>query len=260
MDRSGNRRYVSYTNLNPGQNYIFKVQASNKDGVWNYEGKEIRIKVLPPPWKTWWAYGIYSALGATLLVGFINFQIGKERKKKEQVQKYNEELEALVKERTLLLENEKEKSDNLLYNMLPKGIADEIKDKGYASPRRYEEVSVLFTDFENFTSTAATMSAKKLVSEVNEIFAEFDAICERFGLEKIKTIGDAYMAVSGLPDEKEDHALLCVQAAKEMHAFIERRNESAAVKWKMRIGIHSGSLIAGVVGKKNSPTTFGVLQ
>ena len=94
------------------------------------------------------------------------------------------------------------------------------------------------------------MSAKKLVSEVNEIFAEFDAICERFGLEKIKTIGDAYMAVSGLPNEKEDHAILCVQAAKEMHAFIERRNESAAVKWKMRIGIHSGSLIAGVVGKK----------
>jgi ligand-binding sensor domain-containing protein/class 3 adenylate cyclase len=247
---AGNRRYVSYTNLNPGQNYTFKVQASNKDGVWNFEGKEIRIKVLPPPWKTWWAYGIYSIFGASVLIGFINFQIGKERKKKEQVQKYNEELEALVKERTILLENEKEKSDNLLYNMLPKGIADEIKEKGSASPRRYEEVSVLFTDFENFTSTAATMSAKKLVSEVNEIFAEFDAICERYGLEKIKTIGDAYMAVSGLPDEKEDHALLCVQAAKEMHSFVDKRNQSAAVKWKMRIGIHSGSLIAGVVGKK----------
>ncbi len=246
----GNRRYVSYTNLPPGQTYIFRVRASNKDGLWNEDGTEIRLKVLPPPWKTWWAYGLYFIVGATVLVGFINFQIGKERKKKEQVQKYNEELEALVKERTLLLENEKEKSDNLLYNMLPKGIADEIKEKGYASPRRYEEVSVLFTDFENFTSTAATMSAKKLVAEVNEIFEAFDNICEQYGLEKIKTIGDAYMAVSGLPNEVEDHAIKCVQAAKAMQDYVSDRNKTAAVKWKMRIGIHSGSLIAGVVGKK----------
>lgn len=246
----GSRRYVSYTNLPAGETYNFMVRASNKDGIWNTVGRSIKIKVLPPPWQTWWAYGLYTFFGATVIIGFINHQIGKERKKKEQVQKYNEELEALVKERTLLLENEKEKSDNLLYNMLPKGIADEIKEKGVASPRRYEEVSVLFTDFENFTSTAATMSAKKLVSEVNEIFEGFDSICEQFGLEKIKTIGDAYLAVSGLPDEREDHALLCVQAAKAMQAFIDDRNERSAVKWKMRIGIHSGSLIAGVVGKK----------
>ncbi|MCG8373322.1 MAG: hypothetical protein MI700_07300 [Balneolales bacterium] len=246
----GNRRYVSYTNLPAGQTYTFIVRASNNAGIWNTHGTSIQIKVLPPPWKTWWAYGLYSFLGATILVGFINFQIGKERKKKEQVQKYNEELEALVKERTILLENEKEKSDNLLYNMLPKGIADEIKEKGSAAPRRYEEVSVLFTDFENFTATAATMSAKKLVSEVNEIFEVFDNIIEKYGLEKIKTIGDAYMAVSGLPDEKENHALLCVRAAKEMQQFVDERNEAAAVKWKMRIGIHSGSVIAGVVGKK----------
>lgn len=246
----GNRRYVSYTNLPAGQTYTFLVRASNKDGVWNYEGTAIRIKVLPPPWKTWWAFGSYSIFGVSLIAGFINFQIGKERKKKEKVQKYNEELEALVKERTILLENEKEKSDNLLYNMLPKGIADEIKEKGYASPRRYEEVSVMFTDFENFTSTAATMSAKKLVSEVNEIFEEFDAICEIYGLEKIKTIGDAYLAVSGLPDEVEDHAIKSVLAARAMQDYITERNETAAVKWKMRIGIHSGSLIAGVVGKK----------
>lgn len=246
----GNRRFVSYTNLPEGYNYTFRVKASNKDGVWNEQGTSLRIKVLPPPWKTWWAYSIYSIFGTVLLVGFINFQIGKERKKKEKVQQHNEELEALVKERTILLENEKEKSDALLYNMLPKEIADEIKEKGQASPRRYEEVSVLFTDFENFTSTAATMSAKKLVSEVNEIFEAFDNIIEKYGLEKIKTIGDAYMAVSGLPLEKEEHAYLCVKAAREMQDYIAMRNESAAVKWKMRIGIHSGSLIAGVVGKK----------
>ncbi|GAB5408599.1 MAG: sensor histidine kinase [Balneolaceae bacterium] len=246
----GNRRFVSYTNLPEGYDYTFRVKASNKDGIWNEEGRSIKLKILPPPWKTWWAYSIYSALGAGLLIGFINFQISRERKKKEQVEQYNEELEALVKERTILLENEKEKSDTLLYNMLPKDIADEIKEKGSATPRRYEEVSVLFTDFENFTSTAATMSAKKLVSEINEIFEAFDNIVEKYKLEKIKTIGDAYMAVSGLPKEKEDHAYLCVTAAKEMQDFIRHRNENAAVKWRMRIGIHSGSIIAGIVGKK----------
>ena len=246
----GNRRYVSYTNLPAGKTYTFRVRASNKDNIWNKEGTAIKIKVLPPPWQTWWAYGIYGFLGLGTIFGFVNYQIDQERKKKQQVEKYNEELEALVKERTLLLENEKEKSDNLLYNMLPKGIADEIKEKGSASPRRYEEVSVLFTDFEHFTSTAATMSAKKLVFEINEIFEGFDNIIEKYGLEKIKTIGDGYMAVSGLPDEREDHALSSVRAAKEMQSFLTDRNQNATVKWNMRIGIHSGSLIAGVVGKK----------
>lgn len=246
----GSRRYVSYTNLPPGHTYTFRVQASNKDGAWNRDGTSIRIKVLPPPWLTWWAYSTYAFMGLGAIFGFVNYQIGKERKKKVQIEKQNEELEALVKERTLLLENEKEKSDNLLYNMLPKGIADEIKEKGFASPRRYEDVSVLFTDFENFTSTAATMSAKKLVFEINEIFESFDNIVEKYGLEKIKTIGDGYMAVSGLPDETNDHAIKSVKAAKEMLEFLDKRNEHASVKWKMRIGIHSGSLIAGVVGKK----------
>ncbi len=246
----GNRRFVSYTNLPEGYTYTFRVKASNKDGLWNEDGVAIKLRILPPPWKTWWAYGIYSVLGAGLLIGFVNHQISRERKKKEQVVQYNEELEALVKERTILLEMEKEKSETLLYNMLPKEIADEIKDKGSATPRRYEEVSVLFTDFANFTSTAATMSAKKLVAEVNEIFEGFDNIIEKYGMEKIKTIGDAYMAVSGLPVEKPNHAYYCVKAAKEMQEFVQKRNEDAAVKWKMRIGIHSGSIIAGIVGKK----------
>lgn len=246
----GNRRFVSYTNLPQDKNYTFRVRASNKDGIWNEVGTAIDLTILPPPWKTLWAYGIYSFLGIGCLFGFVNFQISKERKKKQKLEEYNDELEELVKDRTILLESEKEKSDALLYNMLPREIADEIKEKGSADPRRYEEVSVLFTDFENFTSTAATMSAKKLVFELNEIFQAFDIITEEYGLEKIKTIGDAYMAVSGLPVEKEDHAYLCIRAAKEMQAYIENRNENAAIKWKMRIGIHSGSIIAGIVGKK----------
>ena len=246
----GNRRFVSYTNLPPGNTYTFRVKASNKDGLWNEEGKSIEVKILPPPWKSWWAFGSYSIFGFGLLMGFVNYQIGKERKKKEKIEKHNEELEAIVTERTLLLESEKEKSDSLLYNMLPKEIADEIKEKGAVTPKRYEEVTVLFSDFENFTSTAGTMSAKKLVSEVNEIFEAFDDIMGKYNLEKIKTIGDAYMAVSGLPVEHENHAIAVVKAAVEMQHYIKNRNKDAAVKWKMRIGIHTGSVIAGIVGKK----------
>jgi class 3 adenylate cyclase len=246
----GDRRFVSYTNLPDGYSYNFRVKAANKDGLWNEDGTNIQVKILPPPWKSWWAYGAYSLFGVMVLVGFVNFQIGKERKKKELVVEQNEELEALVKERTILLENEKEKSDSLLYNMLPKEIADEIKEKGAASPRRFEDVSVLFTDFESFTTTASSMSAKKLVDELNDIFEAFDNICDTYNIEKIKTIGDAYMAVSGLPVERDDHAISCVHAAVEMQKFITQRNETSAVKWKMRIGIHSGSIIAGIVGKK----------
>lgn len=246
----GNRRFVSYTNLTAGNTYTFRVKASNKDGLWNEEGTSVKLTIKPPPWKTWWAYGIYSIYTAGMLMGFINYQIGRERKKKEKIQKQNEELEALVKNRTLMLESEKEKSDSLLYNMLPREVADEIKEKGAATPRRYEEVTVLFSDFENFTSTAATMSAKKLVSEINEIFEAFDNIMDKYNLEKIKTIGDAYMAASGLPVEFEHHAMAAVKAASEMQHFIKNRNKEAAIKWKMRIGIHTGSLIAGIVGKK----------
>jgi len=145
---------------------------------------------------------------------------------------------------------ERDRSENLLLNILPKEVAQELKESGKAVPKKYESVTILFTDFKDFTNLAASIPAAKLVVELNDIFGQFDDIMDEFGIEKIETIGDAYMAASGLPRENSDHALRCVKAAFRMVEFLDQRNEKAEIKWNARIGIHSGPVIAGVVGKK----------
>lgn len=162
----------------------------------------------------------------------------------------NNKLQILVDEQIKLIATEKEKVERLLYNILPQKVAKELMEKGTTSPARFEEVSVLFTDFIEFTNIASIIPAKKLVKELNDIFFHFDDIVKEAGLEKIKTIGDSYMAVCGLPEEDEDHALKCVNAAQEMLKYLKQRNESSGIKWKIRLGIHSGPVVAGVVGKQ----------
>jgi class 3 adenylate cyclase len=159
-------------------------------------------------------------------------------------------LEKKVAERTVELSAERERSEVLLRNILPVSIAEELKRDGRSAPRRHEEVSILFSDFASFTQTVATIPPHRMVDELNEIFHGFDDIIERHGLEKIKTIGDAYLAAAGLPEPLEDHAGKCVLAALEMQQWIANRNVSASIKWGLRIGVHSGSVVAGVVGKK----------
>lgn len=153
-----------------------------------------------------------------------------------------------LEERTLQLQEEKEKTEGLLYNILPKQVARELISTGKTVPARYENASVLFTDFIQFTRLAASITPRQLVEELNEIFYSFDNIIKEEKLEKIKTIGDSYMAVCGLPEENEQHAFQCIQAAKRMVDFLHSRNDSSGIKWKMRIGIHSGPVVAGVVG------------
>lgn len=119
---------------------------------------------------------------------------------------------------------------------------------GTGEPQRYDEVSVLFTDFVGFSNAVATIPAKKLVDDLNEIFASFDAITCNNGLEKIKTIGDSYMAAGGLKDQTTHHAVATVRSAKQMMEYLVKRNETAALKWEMRAGIHSGPVVGGVVG------------
>lgn len=119
---------------------------------------------------------------------------------------------------------------------------------GTGEPQRYEEVSVLFTDFVGFSNAVATVPAKKLVNDLNEIFAAFDSIVAGNGLEKIKTIGDSYMAAGGLKEQAVPHAVATVSAAKQMMQYLEKRNETAALKWEMRAGIHSGPLVGGAIG------------
>lgn len=158
----------------------------------------------------------------------------------------------LVNERTKELTLEKKKSDELLLNILPFETAEEIKSTGTAKARHYKSVTVLFTDFKDFTSISETMSPENLVNELHHCFSSFDKIILKHKIEKIKTIGDSYMCVSGLPHENATHYFNAVNAAIEMRDFmINYRNEKSAkgeIGFEVRIGIHTGPVVAGIVG------------
>ena len=146
-----------------------------------------------------------------------------------------------------LLSVEKKRSDDLLLNILPAEIAEELKEKGKTEARHFDQVSILFTDFVNFTETAERLSPTELVAELHTCFSAFDRIMKRHGLEKIKTIGDAYMAAAGLPVPDAAHAQKCVRAALDVRDFIEERHRQGG-PFEIRIGINSGPVVAGIVG------------
>jgi adenylate cyclase len=145
------------------------------------------------------------------------------------------------------LAREQQRSEDLLLNILPADVAAELKQNGYAQARQFEQTSVLFTDFVNFSEHAEKMPPQELVNELDLCFKAFDEIIERHGLEKIKTIGDAYLAVSGLPVPLDDHAERACRAALDIRRFVQERLAQGGV-FHIRIGIHSGPLIAGIVG------------
>ena len=148
------------------------------------------------------------------------------------------------------IEEEKQKADNLLLNILPHEVAEELKTKGSSKAQQFDEVSVLFTDFVNFTKISELLGVDELLDELNVHFTAFDRIMEQHGLEKIKTIGDAYLAVSGLPLANKRHALNAVAAARDIIDFVTQRKEQVPYGLDIRIGIHSGPLIAGIIGVK----------
>jgi len=153
-----------------------------------------------------------------------------------------------------IIEKEKDRSNNLLLNILPADIAEELKIHGKAEARDFDMVSMLFTDFKGFTEASAKLSAADLVNEINACFEAFDGIMEKYGIEKIKTIGDAYMAAGGLPVPTDDSVKNTVMAALEMQSFIiKRKAENEAQNkpaFEMRVGIHTGPVVAGIVGVK----------
>lgn len=153
-----------------------------------------------------------------------------------------------------LIEFEKQRSDDLLLNILPEKIAEELKGSGQVQAQGYEQVAVLFTDFESFTKTAQNRTPQEIVEELNICFMAFDTICETYQIEKIKTIGDAYMAVGGIPIPHQDAPARIVKAGLAMQEFMNQRQienrDTGNPVFEMRVGIHTGPLIAGVVGLK----------
>jgi len=179
----------------------------------------------------------------------------------EELKEYNEQLEEKVRLRTKEIEKQKEiieaaklQSDSLLLNILPGEIADELKKFGKSYARKHDQVSVLFADIKGFTSIAEKLTPVKLVTQLDEVFGAFDNIIAKHGMEKIKTIGDAYMCACGLPLADNENAIKSVNAALDMQQFIKGFGAANKIQnlpvFEIRIGIHTGPLVAGVVGLK----------
>lgn len=163
-------------------------------------------------------------------------------------------LEDTVKQRTAQLTQEKKKSDQLLLNILPRQVAEELKETGRAQPRRIEAATVLFTDFVGFTRVSENLMPEQVVDELDKCFSYFDQVVEKYRLEKLKTIGDSYMCAGGVPVPNQTHAIDCCLAALEIQSFMNQMKEIKSQQgfeyWELRLGIHSGPLVAGVVGHK----------
>lgn len=153
--------------------------------------------------------------------------------------------------RNVELKQERDRSESLLLNILPQEVAEELKNKGAAEAKLFDEVTVLFTDFKSFTTVSEKLTPKELVNELNECFSAFDKIIEKYNIEKIKTVGDAYLAAAGLPSPNISHADDMINAALEMRNFmLNRKKQLGNRTFEMRVGIHSGNVVAGIVGVK----------
>ncbi len=159
-----------------------------------------------------------------------------------------------LEQKNLFLKVEQEKSDNLLQNILPAEIAEQLKNKGSVDAKTYKTVSVLFTDFKGFTQISEKLSPQRIIVELSVFFAKFDEIIGGHFIEKIKTIGDSYMCVGGLPLRNKSNPIDTVLAGLEMQEFVTKLNQDKIAKgeepWNLRLGIHTGKVIAGVIGKK----------
>jgi adenylate cyclase len=154
----------------------------------------------------------------------------------------------MVERNTRELQREKERVEKLLLNIMPRAVYQEMKDFGSTTPQRFDDATVLLLDFVGFTDMTVARDPSTLITELNDIFTAFDRIVELFDCERMKTIGDAYMAVAGLPDPSPDHAHAIARVALRMRRYLERRNASHRERWLGRIGIHSGPVIGSIVG------------
>ena len=192
---------------------------------------------------------VYDRLGNSLL------------EMRKSLKEYSEEMEQKVADRTLeisrqkeLIEVEKKKSDDLLLNILPQEVAEELKVNGLSKARSFEFVTVMFADIKNFTKVAERLSPEALVAEIDFYFRKFDEITDKYHIEKIKTIGDAYMCASGLPMANTNGPEIMVNASIEIQAFVQtvrkERIQEGRDTFDLRIGIHCGPVVAGIVGMK----------
>lgn len=170
--------------------------------------------------------------------------VSKEKEAQYMLDSYSRMAEKNAKD----LEKEKERVERLLLNIMPKSVYEELKDFGVATPGSFEDVSILMLDFARFTDMEISQDPSAIVSELNDIFSAFDRIVEAFGCERLRTVGDSYMAACGLPEPNSEHAENVARVALRMRRYLERRNAAHPQEWRCRIGINTGPVIGSLVG------------
>ncbi len=257
--KGGDRR-ANYSNLPPGE-YTFELYGANSDGRWSKEPVKLKVVIIAPYWRTDWFQGvvILIILSATFYV-FMR-QVKEIRQQKMRLERLVEERtreviqqKEKIEEQTAMLKMEKEKVEKLLLNVLPEQTADELKSKGKAQARSYKQVTIMFTDFKNFTKLAEQFRPPELVERLDAYFSKFDDIISKYQLEKIKTIGDAYMCAGGVPVRNAENPIYTTLAALEIQDYIKKDKEERLaaneIPWELRIGINTGEVVAGVIGSK----------
>jgi adenylate cyclase len=182
--------------------------------------------------------------GADPLILFQAQNTSKQKEAEYMLDSYSRMAEKNAKE----LSREKARVEKLLLNIMPRSVYEEMRDYGSTTPHRFDEASVLMLDFVGFTDMAVSRDPGALITELNDIFSAFDRIVDLFNCERIKTIGDGYVAVSGLPEATSDHARNIAKVGLRMRRYLERRNAAHSVQWRCRIGIATGPVIGSLVG------------
>jgi class 3 adenylate cyclase len=165
-----------------------------------------------------------------------------------QLEDFAQTKERLLKGLMSELDEEKKKSESLLRNILPLAIIDRLNEGETIIADRHDEVSVVFSDFQGFTAISSRLDPTVLVESLNAIFSKFDALSQELGVEKIKTIGDAYLAVCGVPSERPDHVMAIADMALGMLEALSEANEDLEVPFHIRIGVATGPVVAGIIG------------
>lgn len=244
---------VHYPSL-PAGHYVFKVKAVGSSGLFSPHPAEFRFTILPPWYNSWWFYSILAVVLGGSAVSWVKLRERQLKLRNQVLERKVEERTAEVRAQSNEIAGQKVRIEELLLNILPRAVSDELRDTGKATARRFDDVTVMFTDMKGFTTMAEKMTPEELVAELDDCFVRFDRITARYGIEKIKTIGDSYMCACGLPGHVKHHALRAVMAAIDVREEIQRwhaeREGTGKAAWVLRIGLHSGPVVAGVVGKR----------
>jgi class 3 adenylate cyclase len=264
---------IRFNALSSGE-YVLYVYARVGEGPWGQPAKLV-IVITPPYWASWWFISLSSLIGVVLIIWAVRKRVDYERREQvklemkiadrtREIRMQNEKIESQkkqleeektkVEEQQRLLQIEKDKSEKLLKNIIPAETVEELKNKGKASARAYKVVSVLFTDFVGFTKIAEHMNPSDLVERLDVYFRKFDEIIVKNSLEKIKTIGDAYMCAGGVPVRNGTNPIDTCLAALQIQDYMRKLKNDAIINntdyWELRLGINTGEVTAGVIGSQ----------